>query len=246
VCVTTKHSLKLYNPLLWTTLQSGPDWKRLTLYLGFSIYLLSFFLPAVGPFKGWECAFLALLSIKHDEKVSSLAFFGGLLNPLMIVYLTLHVAGVARRLGTYLAVALLFCLPMTWFAIALMTNAGMSMELRVGHYLWVAGILLVLVPDLAAILQYPEAKIVTALSLAVAAMMSVPHLIALTRHPPSAKDDFFYVVAWNLREPSICGRIDPRAIGRDGAGLTCNPIAIATSPLCSKCGFVRSRQISRF
>jgi hypothetical protein len=34
-------------------------------------------------------------------------------------------------------------------------------------------------------------------------------------HPASARDDFFYVVAWNFQQPTICNQIDPRATGRE-------------------------------
>ncbi len=73
-------------------------------------------------------------------------------------------------------------------------------------------------------------------------------------HAPTERDDFYYVVAWNFHEPSVCRKIDPHAIGRedqrDDHGLTymqsdCfrNLAAMLRAP--SLCDNIRSAGIDR-
>ena len=52
-------------------------WKSVALYVGFALYSVGFFLPAVDQWKGWDCAWLAL-EYWHADKVSPLVLFGGL------------------------------------------------------------------------------------------------------------------------------------------------------------------------
>jgi hypothetical protein len=46
------------------------------------------------------------------------------------------------------------------------------------------------------------------------AFLCVPLLITLTMHPASDMDDFYYVAAWTLKEPTVCGKLNANAIGR--------------------------------
>src|SRR5258708_31801218 len=109
---------------------------------------------------------------------------------------------------------------MTWLAIHRMSAAGMDMDLKVGHFLWIAGIVLILLPTLPLAFAIPFIRWLAAAATFVIALLTVPLLIALTMHPASEKDDFLYVVAWTLKEPTICARIDARAIGRSDQSVS--------------------------
>jgi hypothetical protein len=89
------------------------------------------------------------------------------------------------------------------------------MELKIGHFLWISGILLIGLPNLPSVFLLRFTRWLAAASAMVIALMTVPLLIALTMHPASEINDFCYVVAWTLKEPALCGRIDANAIGRE-------------------------------
>jgi hypothetical protein len=184
------------------------------LYLGICLFLLSFSLPAVGNLTGLECAEFAIKYWPHGDKISSLAVFGGWLNPQVLLLFFFSVFRVVSPLRAVLTVTVLFSIPMTWIAIHRMNAAGMYMDLKVGHFLWIAGILFIVLPNLRVPFAFPFTRWLAAAAAAVIAFFTVPLLIALTMHPASEKDDFLYVVAWTLKEPALCGRIDLRAIGR--------------------------------
>src|SRR5437879_9542370 len=184
-------------------------WKSVALYVGFALYFVSFFLPAVDQWKGWDCAWLAL-EYWHDDKVSPLVLFGGLVNPLGALYLFLGVLNAASKIRAILAATILVCIPLTWFALG-----RMDAKVHVGHYVWIAGILLMISPVLGVIPRLPAAKWLGVVGLIVISWLGIPKAISLTMHPATGRDDFFYVVAWNFREPAICQKIDRTAIGRD-------------------------------
>lgn len=184
-------------------------------YLGLSLFLTSFFLPAVGNLTGFDCAWFAMISWKPDDQISRLALFGGWLNPQVLFLFFLSRLRMVPRLRALLTVTILFSIPMTWFAIHRMGEARMAMDLKIGHFLWIFGILLVVFPNLPSALSIPFARWLGAAAATVVALMSIPLLIALTMHPPSDMDDFYYVVAWTLKEPAVCGKIDGNAIGRE-------------------------------
>jgi hypothetical protein len=196
--------------------KTSPVSKLMTvaLYFGICLFLLSFSLPAVGDRTGLECAEDALQYWPHNDKISSLALFGGWLNPQVLLLFFLSVFRAFSPLRAVLTVTILFSIPMTWIAIHRMNVAGMYMDLKVGHFLWIAGILFSVLPNLPLPFAFPFTRWLAAAAAAVIAFFTVPLLIALTMHPASGKDDFLYVVAWTLEEPALCGRIDPRAIGR--------------------------------
>jgi hypothetical protein len=50
--------------------------------LGAGLYRVSFAFTAVDAIPGWLCAFIALCRW-HDREASDLAFFGGLIDPLV-------------------------------------------------------------------------------------------------------------------------------------------------------------------
>ncbi|MCU1270902.1 MAG: hypothetical protein JWN74_2196 [Acidobacteriaceae bacterium] len=192
---------------------ASPDSMR-TAYFGLAIFLFSFFLPAVGSLIGFQCAFWALTSWNHQDKISSLALFGGWLNPMVLVLFFLSIFRRAPRIRSVLTVTILFSIPMTWIAIYRMAVVGMYMDLDVGHFLWIAGILVIALPNVRPAFSFSLARWLAGGAASVIAFLSVPLLIALTMRPASELDDFFYVVAWTLKEPSICGKISANAIGR--------------------------------
>ncbi len=184
------------------------------LYFGVCLFLLSFSLPAVGNLTGMECAEFAIKYWPHDDKISSLALFGGWLNPQVLLLFFLSAFRLASPLRGVLTVTILFSIPMTWIAIHRMNVAGMYMDLKVGHFLWIAGILLMVLPNLPLPFSFLFTRWLVGGALAIIAFFLVPLLIGLTMHPASEKDDFLYVVAWTLKEPALCGKIDARTIGR--------------------------------
>jgi hypothetical protein len=184
------------------------------LYFGICLFLLSFSLPALGNLTGLECAGWAIKYWPHDDKMSSLALFGGWLNPQALLLFFLSISRVFSSLRAVLTITIPFSIPMTWIAIHRMNAAGMYMDLKVGHFLWIAGILFIVLPNLPLPLAFSFTRWLAAAAAAVIAFFTVPLLIGIAMHPASEKDDFLYVAAWTLKEPALCGRIDARAIGR--------------------------------
>jgi hypothetical protein len=115
-------------------------WIRIALSLGAALYLVSFAFTAVDAIPGWWCALYALWPWNIQE-ASNLAFFGGLINPLVFLYFLLTVLNLGERLRTILAAAILFCIPLTWIALDRMDKHPVT-----GHYLWIAGVLLLISP----------------------------------------------------------------------------------------------------
>lgn len=189
--------------------------STVALYLGLSLFLASFFLPAVGNLAGFDCAWFAMISWKPDEQISRLALFGGWLNLQVLLLFFLSRLRMALRLRALLTVTILFSIPMTWFAIHRMGEARMDMDLKIGHFLWIFGILLIVFPNLPSAYSIQFGRWLGAAAAAIVALMSVPLLIARTMHHPSDMDDFYYVVAWTFGEPAVCAKIDGNAIGRE-------------------------------
>jgi hypothetical protein len=150
--------------------------------IGFALFCVSFFLPAVGlsgggigpdHAQGFLCALasLALLvaipralliaafSHGHDRPailpypfVNSLEVCGaGLVVPLVLTYLLLCISGsrgqVAKR---RVALAILVGLACTWCFLQIPNSLPESdkMTPMIGHYLWTAGTLLIVAPEL--------------------------------------------------------------------------------------------------
>jgi hypothetical protein len=139
--------------------------------LGLCAFLVSFFLPAVNtgdikphPVSGWLCAAMTLLftaaipGFLHVDSVSGLLYgiFGllsGWVNPLILIYLFFAFRGTRPRLRRNLLGAILICLSATvgFFVNVKIAPGGDTPGtlLLVGYYVWVAGIILMLGPDLA-------------------------------------------------------------------------------------------------
>lgn len=185
-------------------------------YLGLFLFLLSFFLPAVGGFGGFESALWAIGTWpwQHDDKISSLAAFSGWLNPEVLLLFCLSVSGRGRCLRALLVVTILFSIPMTWIAMYRMDQAGIFVyPLRAGHFLWIAGILLIVLPELSAFRFTPARWLAVGAGMVIA-VMSIPIIIGFTMRAPSEADDFHYDHAWNTKDQAECGTIDLNAVGR--------------------------------
>ncbi len=190
-------------------LHKDTHWSKAALYLGAVIYLVSFLLPAADAIPGWMCALYAIWPWNIQE-ASKLAFFGGLINPLIVLYFFLSAIGAGSRIRTVLASAMLVCIPLTWIALDRMDKRP-----QIGHFLWIAGILLMILPVFPRLWEQTESRWLATSALLAFAWWGIPTLIHLTMHPPSARDDFYYVVAWHFRQPAICQEIDARSIGRE-------------------------------
>jgi hypothetical protein len=124
---------------------SGPLIKRFlttsTLFgIGIGIYVVSFFLPSVDPYSlgnipGWICAVVAFSTLG----LSSLAFLGGLINPIAIAYVVLRIRNRAPRVRTALEGTILLCIPLTWLSLV-----SLHCRIAVGHIAWITGILLMI------------------------------------------------------------------------------------------------------
>jgi hypothetical protein len=124
--------------------------------LGFCIFVLAFFLPAIRAgegtsaivFQGWKCASIAL--------TETVAFFGksaggapsfevllvaisGWINPLVPLLLLFSFSRSLLIVRRILAVVVVLCMAATWTFFAIQKVAPL-----IGHMLWIAGALLVL------------------------------------------------------------------------------------------------------
>jgi hypothetical protein len=124
---------------------------------GLCVFIVAFFVPAVraggaGPeavvFPGWKCASvaltetMALVGKSGVEKPSFevlLVIFSGWINPLVLLLFILSFWGTLLALRRVLAVIVLLCMAATWTFFAVQ-----NVKPLVGHFLWIAGALLVL------------------------------------------------------------------------------------------------------
>lgn len=127
-------------------------WMRV---VGFCVYVLAFFLPAVREraaegvalssptiYKGWFCAFVTLMNtFSRDAWASNgfLAILSGWINPLILIYLILLIRNNYVWPRRIITMAVLAFMVATWiyFAVA-------SMIPLIGHVLWIAGALMIL------------------------------------------------------------------------------------------------------
>jgi hypothetical protein len=127
--------------------------------VGFCLFVLAFFLPAIRAgqgasavvFPGWKCASVALtetVALVGKSGVESPSFevllviFSGWINPLVLLLLGFSFSE-ALLLRRILAVLVLLCMAATWTFFALQKVTPL-----IGHFLWIAGALLILVPAL--------------------------------------------------------------------------------------------------
>jgi hypothetical protein len=120
--------------------------------LGFCGFVAAFFLPAVrdaGLFndssailKGWECAKIAvsvMFQMGTYKSSGFLAVMSGWINPMVLLYLAFGFALKLGRVRRVLAVAILVCMAATWIFFAVDHLIPM-----IGHFLWIAGALMIL------------------------------------------------------------------------------------------------------
>jgi hypothetical protein len=120
--------------------------------LGFCVYLAAFFLPACreivpagqdsNMLKGYTCAWITLINtfkaeIWHSEYF--LAVFSGWINPLILLYLIFLAFPKLFWPRRILAGIILCFIAATWILFY-----RIHLQPLVGHYLWIAGILLIL------------------------------------------------------------------------------------------------------
>jgi len=125
--------------------------RRSIRILGAVVYVVSFFCTAVYSdnlaVSGWLCTvatFAAFAEILRNpaEVVRSWYALGGAANPLLVLYTYLLHRADARAVRLIVAVAVLVLLPAA-------TSVIVAMKLRfgIGHFLWVAGIAMIVGPE---------------------------------------------------------------------------------------------------
>ena len=125
-----------------------PRWIRPVRILGYLVFLVAFFLPAVREpasgetHRGWFCAGVTLInSLNRDfwRSKEFLAILSGWINPLML----LHVASLfSRKLRIFrriVSILIVLFIPGTWVFFYLEPLTPL-----IGHFLWIVGILMIL------------------------------------------------------------------------------------------------------
>jgi hypothetical protein len=121
--------------------------------LGFLVYLAAFFLPAVREvaspvgdapdvYRGYVCAWMTLVNTFSHEIWHSkyfLAVLSGWINPLLLLYLFLLLFPKLFWPRRILAGAIAAFIAGTWVLFAVVPLVPL-----IGHFLWIAGILLIL------------------------------------------------------------------------------------------------------
>jgi hypothetical protein len=121
--------------------------------VGFLVYVWAFFLPAVREvatpgndtpmvLKGSRCAWVTLINTSNPEMWHSnsfLAVFSGWINPLLVLYLIFLLFPIFRWPRRIVAGVILLFILGTWVFFAVYPLVPL-----VGHFLWIAGILLIL------------------------------------------------------------------------------------------------------
>jgi hypothetical protein len=126
--------------------------------LGLGVFVLAFFLPAVSSpepgatvFPGWKCASIALTEINalFGKAVTGtpsfeviLVVLSGWINLLIALVLCCSFSRKLVILRRILGGLILICMGATWMFFSLEKVSPL-----IGHYLWIAGALLILAPD---------------------------------------------------------------------------------------------------
>jgi hypothetical protein len=108
-------------------------------YVGLGLYIASFFLIAVDEYPGYRCAYITLSGFR--TAFQALFFYPGLINPLIIAFVTMKFLNEAPRLRLCLAVAAILLFIPTWLIV-------MSMAIKLGCAMWVVSILLITAGDI--------------------------------------------------------------------------------------------------
>lgn len=128
--------------------------------IGLGVFVLAFFEPAVRAggtgadatiFPGWKCASIALAqTVSLFGKSATwppslpvlLVVFSGWINPLTALVLLTSFFARLRALRRVLGVLVVLCMAGTWYFFAIQKITPL-----VGHWLWIAGALAILLPD---------------------------------------------------------------------------------------------------
>jgi len=148
---------------------------RIVRLAGIAVFVVAFFLPAVRdphttsgpvsiPMSGWMCATVAISAsagILHlasgttqgkDLLGACCLILSGWVNPLVILYLFFCIWRKFVLIRRVLAVAILICFVATWVFFV-----KAPMVPLIGHFLWVAGALMILVGEVAGSIPKREA-----------------------------------------------------------------------------------------
>lgn len=125
--------------------------------LGICIFIAAFFLPACNtvkpvlgdwkPIAGWRCAQITTIWAFKSESYHTLqvlAVIGGLINPLILLYLTFSLSLRFTPIRRVLALTVPVCMAATWVYFFMAPLVPMT-----GHFLWILGALLILLPEIA-------------------------------------------------------------------------------------------------
>lgn len=116
--------------------------------VGYFVYVSAFLLPAIREpghietYKGAFCAWVTLINSLNPEFIRSkylLAIFSGWINPLMILYVAFLFSARLRSARRIIAALVLLFMAGTWVFFFLAPMVPL-----IGHFLWIAGILMVL------------------------------------------------------------------------------------------------------
>jgi hypothetical protein len=124
--------------------------------LGLAIFILAFLEPAVRAgettvLSGWKCATIAstqsiTLFVKpghgQHQFFEYLVAFSGWINPLVVLVILASPLRLLLTLRRIFAVIIVLCMAGTWALFAQQHIAPL-----IGHFLWIAGALLVIVPE---------------------------------------------------------------------------------------------------
>jgi hypothetical protein len=155
-----ERALKGRNMSLFRWISGQPRRQRICQVAGLALFIVAFSLPAchdtdsgslvhAARLMGWQCAWLSISLIFDSGTLLSplfFAFLGGCINPLIVIYVLL---GLTKRFAITrkaLACAILLCMASTWVFFVV----GHFVPL-IGHVLWIAGALLILYPEFAAL-----------------------------------------------------------------------------------------------
>jgi len=141
------------------SLQDNPGSHRwigpLLRLAGLAIFVLAFFAAAVlhedRTYSGWKCASVATTMVMtmcskpgdHYEPFQFMVAMSGLINPLVLLTLLASPVRALRILRLVFGGAIAICMVATWVLFAQQHIAPL-----IGHFMWIAGALLIVIPDL--------------------------------------------------------------------------------------------------
>jgi hypothetical protein len=149
---------------------------RILRAVGIAVFVVAFFLPAVRdphttsgpvslPMSGWMCATVAISASAGILHLASGTMQGkdilgmlclilsGWVNPLVLLYLFFCIWRKLVRIRRVLAVAILVCFAATWVFLV-----KAPMVPLIGHFLWVAGALMILFGGVAGLIPAGKTK----------------------------------------------------------------------------------------